>query len=99
MALNIKEATSAALEVIKSLYGDSAKGYRIEELFVPDPPVKTDWVITIGFTLPDANPAAHSALALALANAEQKSRYERVYKRVTLDENGGLKSVENRIAV
>lgn len=99
MALSIQDATKAALEVIKNLYGDSATNYRIEELFVPDPPINNDWAITIGMTLPDAKPAPQGALAIALANMEQKDRYERVYKRVTLDDDGNLKSVENRHVV
>ena len=96
--LNLKEATDFALAVIRNVYGEEAKDFRMEEVFVPDSPTESKWIITIGFSVPETNPVFQNALA-AVLQGNQPKRFERVYKRVTLDEDGALKSIENRIVV
>ncbi len=92
--LNLKQASDFSLAIIKEVYGDEAKDFRLEEVFVPQPPGKPNWVITIGFSVPETNPTLNQ-LAAALSGGQQ--RFERVYKRVTLDNDGNLKSIENRL--
>ena len=78
------EATNFALAMIQDVYGEEAKDFRLEEIFVPQPPGKPDWVITIGFSIPDTNPILNQ---LAAAFQGSQKRYERVYKRVTIGED------------
>ena len=85
-----------ALAVIQDVYGEEAKDFRMEEIFVPQPPGKPNWVITIGFSIPETNPIMNQ-LAAALHGGQK--RFERVYKRVTIGEDDQLISIENRIVV
>ena len=94
--MNFKEATDFALAMIQEVYGEEAKDFRLEEIFVPQPPTKPNWVITIGFSVPETNPLMNQ-LAAALQGGQK--RYERVYKRGTIGEDDQLISIENRIIV
>lgn len=94
--MNFKEATNFALIMIRDVYGEEAKDFRLEEIFVPQPPRKPNWVITIGFSVPETNPMLNQ---LAAAFQGGQKRFERVYKRVTIGADDQLISIENRIIV
>jgi hypothetical protein len=52
--LDLKQASNFALAIIKDVYGDEAKDFRLEEIFVPQRPLKPNWIITIGFSVPES---------------------------------------------
>lgn len=91
--LELKDATEIAYKAIKSLYADAIE-FRVEEIFVPQPPDKPNWILTFGFTMPSPSTKV-DAISQMLRPAAAKNM-ERVYKRVTLGSEGNLISIENR---
>ena len=90
--IDVKQAVKTAIQSIKTLYEDKElKDLALEEVEFED--VNKNWLITLGFLVPDKNPKKSISSLLDETNKE----YLRKYKIFKIDENTGkLQSMKIR---
>jgi len=83
--IDVKKAVSFSMQAIHDFYeGQELTDLALEEVEKTD----DEWLITLGFLVPNKNPVKHNVFSMAMAAANER-QYIRKYKIFSVDAESG----------